>query len=87
MQYHRRWALLLMACALTSGCSSKADRALAKEMEEAKKRQAYYNSPEFKAKQREIMEQQTRGTSEAMRNFRFPDASATKQTKTKDDQY
>ena len=43
---------------LLAGCSSKPDA----------------NSPEVKGKQRKVLEQQQKGFSESMKDFRFPDS-------------
>lgn len=53
---------------LLSGCSSKPDA----------------DSPEVKAKQRKVLEQQQKGFSESMKDFRFPDSGkATEKAPTK----
>jgi signal transduction histidine kinase len=58
-----------------SGCKSKVDRAL----EEAERQQHYENSPEAKAQLKALLEQERRGASEAIRNYRFPDGPTLKE--------
>jgi uncharacterized lipoprotein len=62
-------ACIATFAAMLSSCSSKAER----ERQQAIEKQKYYES-EWRAKEKAILDAQGKGSSEAMKNWRFPDA-------------